>query len=71
MNDKGINVLEKYDFTVFRTYRGRGALILVTDRGTKILKEYNGSPKRLRKQEQLLSGLEKTCSVRVDSIVPK
>lgn len=70
MNDKGINVLEKYDFTVFRTYRGRGALILVTDRGTKILKEYNGSPKRLRKQEQLLSGLEKTCSVRVDSIVP-
>ena len=46
MNDKGINILEKYDFTVFRTYRGRGALVLVTDQGIKLLKEYGGNVKK-------------------------
>lgn len=69
MNDKGINVLEKYDFTVFRTYRGRGALVLVTDRGIKILKEYGGSARRLLKQEQLLKQIEENSCVRVDSLV--
>lgn len=70
MNDKGINVLEKYDFTVFRTYRGRGALVLVTDQGIKLLKEYGGSLKRLQKQEQLLKRIEENAFVRVDSLVP-
>lgn len=70
MNDKGINVLEKYDFTVFRTYRGRGALVLVTDQGIRLLKEYSGNPKRLKKQERLLKKIEENSLVRVDSLVP-
>ena len=70
MNDKGINILEKYDFTVFRTYRGRGALVLVTDQGIKLLKEYGGNVKRLKRQNQLLKQIEENSLVRVDSLVP-
>ena len=42
MNDKAVNVLEQYDMTVNRTFKGRGTIICDTDQGMRVLKEYRG-----------------------------
>ncbi len=39
MNDWGRSVLEQYPVTVYGVKKGRGVLILDTDRGCKILQE--------------------------------
>ena len=57
MVDRGLDVLEKYDFEVSDTAKGRGALILKTDKGQKALKEYKGSGKHLVWTEEILEKL--------------
>ncbi len=54
MNDRSVNILEKYEIEVLRTWRGRGAVLCETKTGIKILKEYKGSEKRLHCQKQFL-----------------
>lgn len=46
MNDRGLSILDQYDLRLRNTRRGRGALILETDQGVKLLKEVTSSPKR-------------------------
>lgn len=36
MNDKAVNVLEQYDMTVNRTFKGRGTIICDTDQGMRV-----------------------------------
>lgn len=62
-------VLEQYPFVVEQTHKGRGALILETDQGIKILKEYNGSEGRADFLYKLLSFLVECGQKRVDCIV--
>ena len=57
MNDRSVNILEKYEIEVLRTWRGRGAVLCETKTGIKILKEYKGSEKRLRCQSLFLEQL--------------
>lgn len=47
MDDKIREVVEQYDVKVYDAYRGRGAFICETDRGLKLVKEYQLSPNRL------------------------
>ncbi len=47
MNDKAVNVLEQYDMTVSRTFKGRGTIICDTDQGMRVLKEYRGRTEKL------------------------
>lgn len=47
VNEQGTSVLEQYDLEVFRTGRGRGAVLCETDRGIKLLKECRLSEKRV------------------------
>lgn len=54
MYDKGLSVLEQYGLVSENTYRGRGALICQTKEGLKLIKSFEGSVRRLEKQNQLL-----------------
>jgi hypothetical protein len=47
MADRGLDVLEKYDFEVKRTYKGRGVIMVDTDKGPRVLKNYIGSGRHL------------------------
>ena len=62
-------ILEQYPFTVKETRKGRGALILDTDTGLKILKEYKGSEARADFLYTILSFLKENGQRRVDCIV--
>lgn len=55
MNDRAIGLLEQYEVEVFRTRKGRGAIICDTDQGCLIFKEYTGNTEKLAIQDQVLS----------------
>ena len=46
MNDKSLNVLEHYDISVNKTFKGRGTIICETDAGKFVLKEYKGKTEK-------------------------
>lgn len=69
MFDKGLDVLEKYDFEVREITKGRGVLILSTDCGPKMLKEYKGSGKHLVWSEGILEKANFGDRLLVDSCV--
>ncbi|MBO5033224.1 MAG: CotS family spore coat protein [Lachnospiraceae bacterium] len=67
MNDKAINVLEQYDMTINRTFKGRGTIICDTEKGMCVLKEYKGKTEKL----ELLLQLQKRLgdSLRTDTLI--
>ena len=67
MNDKAISVLEQYDITVNRTFKGRGTIICDTDKGMCVLKEYKGRTEKLELLYQLQCRLND--SLRTDVLV--
>ena len=67
MNDKAVNVLEQYDITVNRTFKGRGTIICDTDQGMRVLKEYRGRTEKLELLYQLQSKLND--NLRTDTLV--
>lgn len=70
MNDRAVALLEQYDIEVFRTGKGRGAIICDTDKGCLILKEYFGTEDRLRVQNMLLRQIADIGRVAAESILP-
>ena len=70
MNDRAVSLLEQYDVEVFKTRKGRGAILCETSRGCLIFKEYTGNEERLAATDILLKHLQKSGSVQVESIVP-
>lgn len=58
MYDRGLSILEQYDLTATNTYRGRGSLICNTQQGLVLIKEFQGSAKKLVQQEVLQKQLE-------------
>ncbi len=67
MNDKAVNVLEQYEMTVNRTFKGRGTIICDTDQGMRVLKEYRGRTEKLELLYQLQSKLND--NLRTDTLV--
>lgn len=67
MNDRAVGVLEQYDVTVSRTFKGRGTIICETDQGMCVLKEYRGKSEKL----ELLNGLQEKFadSIKTDMLV--
>ena len=47
MNDRMISILDNYDMTVLRTWKGRSAILCETEKGIRILKEYTGPKDKL------------------------
>lgn len=70
MNDRAVELLERYDIEVQRTRKGRGAIICDTNQGCMILKEYSGNQDRIELQDRLLKQIAETGLVQAESIVP-
>lgn len=67
VNDKAISVLDQYDMTVNRTFKGRGTIICDTDKGMRVLKEYKGRTQKLELLAQLQGRLGD--SLRTDTLI--
>lgn len=63
--DYGLSTLAQYELTADRSARTRGALLCYTSQGLLILKEFHGSEKKLKKQQELLLHL-KECGMNTD-----
>lgn len=69
MIDKGLGVLEQYGMTLNRSSRVKGALLLDTDCGCFLLKEFHGNEKHLELEDAVQSiFLEDSC-LYVDGVV--
>lgn len=69
MNDRAISLLENYDFTVIKTHKVRGAFVCETDRGLKIMKEYQAPVSKLGLMDVLLRAVAEDARVCVDTLV--
>lgn len=58
MYDYGLSVLEQYGMTVKHSARIRGALLCQTEEGLFIVKEFHGSEKKIKKQQELLLAMQ-------------
>lgn len=56
--DYGLGTLAQYELAAQRSVRTRGALLCYTEQGILILKEFHGSEKKLKKQQELLLSLK-------------
>ncbi len=69
MNEKALQILEQYDIKLLRSFGGRGAIMLETEQGLKILKEFAGSKTKLPYEQMLLGRLEEEGVCQVDRAV--
>ena len=70
MEEKSAEFLENYDFSVHHITRVRGAYVLTTDKGTKLLKEYGGTEKRASSEQKVLQHIRAEGMPFVDCYVP-
>lgn len=69
MNDRSVSLLENYDIEVFRTWRGRGAILCETRQGTLIWKEYTGHKEKAVFQDALLTMIRERGFGNVEGIL--
>ncbi len=70
MNDRAVALLEQYDIEVVQTKRGRGAILLETNHGPLIFKEYFGNEDKAALQKRLLDQINNQGQVCVETILP-
>ncbi len=54
VDDRAVTLLDQYDVTVLRTWKGRGAILCDTTQGLKIFKEYAGTKEKIEMQDKIL-----------------
>lgn len=54
MNERDLQVLEQYPFTVKGSWRTRGAFLLDTSAGRLLIREFSGSTYKLQREQELL-----------------
>ena len=69
MNDRAVSLLENYDIEVLRTWKGRGAILCETDRGTLIFKQYLSSREKVHFQDALLAHIKERSEIKIESIL--
>ena len=69
MEDKNQEVFRQYNIKIYSTYRIRGALILETDKGLKLLKSFESSKNRVEFENILLEQLREQDYPYVDLYV--
>lgn len=69
MTERYTEVLELYDMEVYGVRRGRGAWILDTDQGCRLLKEYRGTVRRLEFEAKVLEVLGECTGLKADQYV--
>ena len=67
MNERDLQALEQYPFTVNASWRARGAFLLDTSVGRLLIREFRGSVCKLEKEQELLLHL-KSCGYLVDQM---
>lgn len=70
MEDKQNEVLEQYDFVVEKKIRARGAFLLETSKGVKLLKEFEGSEKHFDFENKIKLRLKEEGFNYIDFVVP-
>ena len=70
MEEKNAELLEKYDFKVYHISRTRGAYLLDTDKGIKLLKEYNASEPKACLEQKVMRHLQQQGMHNIDCYVP-
>lgn len=70
MNDRAVSILEQYDLTVERTWKGRGSILFETADGIHILKEYKGTPQRLSGIAKSLEQIRDNGYMDIETILP-
>lgn len=70
MSEKLAEVYEKYDMEITNTRRGRGATILTTTDGLRILEPFKGSVVRLEQEHVLKALFEEEGFSDLDTIIP-
>lgn len=69
MNERDLQVLEQYPFTVNASWRTRGAFLLDTSYGRRLIREFTGSEYKLEREQELLVHL-RDCGYLVDRMEP-
>ena len=69
MNEKGINVLEEYDLDVGAIRRGRGMLLVETNKGMKKLVEFKGTPAHVEFQNMVQGKILESAGILTDGFV--
>ncbi len=69
MNDRAVSLFEKYDLTIEKTRKGRGAIIAETEKGTVALVEYSGPTENLSMEEVLLQSVAQRFEEPLDLII--
>lgn len=69
VNDRAVSLLEQYELTVNRTWKGRGAILCDTDQGLKIFMEYPCAREKIILQDTLLNHIKEAGVVRTEGIV--
>lgn len=70
MNDRALKVLEQYELEVTGTRRGRGAYILETSQGLRILSDYTGSEQKALFQNRVMEQIREGGYEKVDLLIP-
>lgn len=70
LNEKQREIVEQYDVLVESSFRNRGCLHLVTDKGLFMITPYQGSPMRLACECELQMRLTEAGFTRVDRVIP-
>ena len=70
MNDRAVGILEQYDLSVERTWKGRGAILFEAKDGIYILKEYKGALSRLAYIADRLQKVRENGYGDIEEIIP-
>ena len=70
MEEKSVEFLECYDFSVYHMSRVRGAYVLETDKGMKLLREYGGTEKKASSEQKVTQHVRQQGMRHVDCYVP-
>ena len=70
MEDRQEDILKQYDISIKNKYRVKGTIVLETNRGTKLLRGYNGSPSRLPFVNCVMRHMKENGYANVDEILP-
>ncbi len=69
MKPKAVNVLERYDLEVLRTWKVRGAILCESDKGLFILKEFGGRGEKLQLQDAFLTFVKERGFLQAEEIL--
>ncbi len=69
MNEKSLEVLDQYDLNIYRSVRGRGGMIVVTDQGDKLLLECVKQDKYYKREDVITRAVKQSGYEYLDTYV--